>query len=133
MNRSFLISRSFLLQHLTVIYAVEVSPPQHHLQQITSSTPIFIKQIQCFANNHNLCSRLSNKHKVIWQVQNSLRENAKVWTNICIVSYNRLDFLTRAVEKVSADGAVGQYLSKTRNTSLTFTNQCAWTGYYLYN
>ncbi len=53
--------------------------------------PIFIKQSQCFANKHNL----------LCEEKLCLRENSEVWTNICIVCYNRLDFLTRAVEQLS--------------------------------
>ncbi len=89
--------------------------------------PTFIKQIQCFANKHNLlCKEKLDFQTIAKCFANTklyLRENAQicmVWTNICIVCYNcethlpfyeetwldflthvRADFLTRAIEQLS--------------------------------
>ncbi len=129
--------------------------------------PIFIKQIQCFANKHNLLckEKLDFQTNAKWFANTKLylRENAEVWTNICIVCYNcetrlpfyeetwldfltrvQADFLTRAIEQLSfpktADDAVGQFTLVSRDPKhlFTFSDQYEWgTGeflsYYLYN
>ncbi len=123
--------------------------------------PIFIKQIQCFANEHNLlCTeKLDFQTNARWFANTKLylRKNAEVWTNICIVCYNcethlpfyeetwldfltrvRADFLTRAIEQLSypktADGAVGQFTLVSRDPKhlFTFSDQYEWgTGEFL--
>ncbi len=101
-------------RHKTARYSQYSKPESYYGANFV---PIFIKQIQCFAN-----SKLN------------LRENVEVWTNICIVCYNCdthlpfyvetwLDFLTRAIEQLSfpktADD-VCRFMLVSRNTSLPF-------------
>ena len=77
--------------------------------------PIFIKQIQHFANKHNLLckEKLDFQTNAKWFANTKfyLRENAEVWTNIFIVCYNCethlhfyeeswFDFLTNACRQI---------------------------------
>ncbi len=89
--------------------------------------PIFIKQIQCFANKHNLLckEKLDFQTNAKWFANTKLhlRENAEVWTNICIVCYNCethlpfyeemwLDFLTNACWQIFSQMRAGWFSHK---------------------
>ncbi len=89
--------------------------------------PIFIKQIQCFANKHNLLckEKLDFQTNAKWFAITKLylRENADVWTNICIVCYNCethlpfyeetwIDFLTNACWLIFSQMRVGWFSHK---------------------
>ncbi len=108
--------------------------------------PLFIKQIQRFANKHNLLCKKNSTFKQTQtdlQIQNSIWEKMQRYGQICIVCYNCethlpfydqmwLDFSHKCVQAdfltcvqtdfltnaiQTADGAVGQF---TQNTGLPF-------------
>ncbi len=102
--------------------------------------PIFIKQIQRFANKHNLLckEKLDFQTKAKWFANTKLylRENAAVWTNICIVCYNCethlpfyeetwLDFLTNACRLIFSQMCVGRFSHKC-NWATSFSKNSRW-------
>ncbi len=81
--------------------------------------PLFIKQIQRFANKHNLLCKKNSTFKQTQtdlQIQNSIWEKMQRYGQICIVCYNCethlpfydqmwLDFLTNACRQIFSHGS----------------------------